>query len=385
MYQFSIPQLNYGVDPFGNTTGATDLPVNVANLQSLVVSHDITYDATDDMPGSPGPIYARHSLIYDLFLTTEKPAAGTNVSASTTDEMLIFLSYNPEYPDIEACSSTMSDPIETNAVFDGFNFYDYHTFSPFNVIGQNYHQFRLVGGDAPSTPIPQNVDLLPFLRYIKERHDQPDLWVGKIVMGTQLYDHTHGSVTFHSGPTFAVETCDCPQLADAACTTGFDKGALLVKETVPGKEKFLAKLIMGPQLAQGDMGDPIDGDTGYSLCIYDDDSGLVASMCVDRAGDTCGGSPCWKSIGGVPPDGKGYYFKDSRADAGILKLQYWSGNAGQSKVIIKGRGSNIPSGIPAALQYSAQVTVQVRSSDGQCLSGALTDRKKNEPDYYKIK
>jgi hypothetical protein len=388
MYQFSIPSLNYGVDPWGNTTGAADLPVNVGNLQSLVVSHDITYVATDDTPGSPGPIYARHSLVYDLFLTTEEPAAGTDVSTSITDEMLIFLHYNPEYPDIEACSSTMNDPIEPNAVFDGFNSYDYHAFSPFNVIGQNYHQFRLVGGDLASTPIPQNVDLAPFLRYIKKRHDQPDLWVGKIVMGTQLYDHTTGSATFHGGPTFAVESCECPQIADATCTTGFAKGALLIEETVPGKEKFLAKLTKGPQLARTDMGNPMavaGGTTSYSLCIYDENSDLVSSMCVDRAGDTCGGRPCWKSLRGDPPNGKGYFYKDTAADSGITKLLYKSASAGRSKVIITGRGSNIPSGIAAALQSSTQATIQLRSSDAQCLSVTLSDVKRNDADSYKIK
>jgi hypothetical protein len=385
MYQFSIPQLNYGVDPFGNTTGATNLPVNVANLQSLAVSHDITYVATDDMPGSPGPIYARHSLIYDLFLTTEKPAAGTDVSHSITDEVLIFLAYNPEYPDIEACSSTMSDPIEPNAVFDGFNYYDYHAFSPLNVIGQNYHQFRLVGGNVVGAPIPQEVDLAPFLRYIKERHDQPDLWVGKVVMGTQLYDHTRGSVTFHGGPVFAVESCDCPQIADATCTAGFDKGTLLVEETIPGKEKFLAKLIRGPELAQTDLGDPIGGGTKYSLCIYDENSNLAASMCVDRAGDVCDGTPCWKSLGNAPPNGKGYRFKDHSADAGILKLLYKAGDTGKSKVIVKGRGANIRSGIPAALQSSNQATIQLRTEAGQCLSATMTDVKRNGPGCFKIK
>jgi hypothetical protein len=201
MYQFTFGSLNYGVDPWGNDTGAADMPVNVRDLQSFVGTHDITYVATDDAPGSPGPIYARHALVYDLFLTTEEPEAGQDHSQSITDEVIIMMHYNPEYPDIEACSSTMSDPIEASAVFDGFYHYDYHSFDDGNSIGQNYHQFRRVGGDVAGAPVPANLDMVPFFQYLKQRYDQPDLWLGQVVIGEQLYDHTHGSVTFNSTPT----------------------------------------------------------------------------------------------------------------------------------------------------------------------------------------
>ena len=69
----------------------------------------------------------------------------------------------------------------------------------------------------------------------------------------------------------------CPPAPDAGCTTGFAKGLLIVKE-LAGKEKVIAKLLNGPATAQGDFGDPtIPGGTGYSLCVYDDASNLVAA------------------------------------------------------------------------------------------------------------
>jgi len=95
MYQFSFESLHYGVSKWGISSGAFDMPVRVGDLQSFVGTHDITYVTTDDTPGSPGPIYARHALVYNLFLTTEEPAPGQNIS-----------------------------------------------------IGQNYQQFRRVGGDV---------------------------------------------------------------------------------------------------------------------------------------------------------------------------------------------------------------------------------------------
>ena len=382
MFQFSFPSLNYGVDPWGNDTGAADLPVNVGNLQSLVVGHDIAYSPVDDLPGSPGSIYARHSLVYDLFLTTDKPAAGTDVSSTITDEVIIMLRYNPEYPDVEACSNSQSASLQSNAVFDGFSHYHYHSFSP-NVIGQNYHQFRRVGGDTTG-PLPLNVDLAPFLRYLKQRYEQPDLWLGKVVIGTQLYDHTHGSTTFDVAPSFTIDACDCPQVADSTCATGFAKAALSVREKSLGAAKLRVRMLRGPQLEQTDLGNPIGGSTAYSLCLYDEDADLVAGMCLDPGG-TCAGLPCWRALGGNPPDGKGYRFKDPEAEAGIARLLYRGGEAGKSKLIVESRGGKIPSGIPAALESSEQATVQLHGSDGMCLSGTLTDLRRNDPDFYSIR
>ncbi len=200
MYQFSFGQLDYGVGPWGIDSGAPDMPVRVDDLESFVVTHDISFEAVDDNPGFPDSIYARHSMVYDLHLSSLKPEPGMNISQSIVDEVIIMMNYNPEYPDLEACSYTQSDPIETNAVFDGFNHYDYHSFSG-NVIGEYYHQFRRVGGES-NTNLPGKLDLVPFLEYLTTRYNHQNLWLGKVSMGTQLYDNTQGSVAFNSIPTF---------------------------------------------------------------------------------------------------------------------------------------------------------------------------------------
>lgn len=187
----------------------------------------------------------------------------------------------------------------------------------------------------------------------------------------------------------------CPATADVGCTGGFAKGLLLVKANVPGKEKLVAKLLKGPALAQTDMGNPLDvgqGGTGtaYSLCVYDDASNLAGGALVDRAGDTCDGTPCWRSIGKAPNDplgpGRGYRFKDgSLASDGILKVLYKGGEAGRSKAIVIGKGPGLPTGLPAALQFSSQATVQLRSSDGLCLSVDLSEIRAQEPTFFKAK
>jgi hypothetical protein len=146
---------------------------------------------------------------------------------------------------------------------------------------------------------------------------------------------------------------------------------------------------------QTDLGNPLDasqGGTGtaYSLCVYDGTRDFVAEAFVDRAGDLCAGKPCWKAVGKAPNDpkgpGKGYKYKDpASASDGVLQLLYQGGDTGKSKVTLTGKGSGLPSGIPAALQSSSQVTLQLHSSDGMCLSVELSDIKKQDASFFKAK
>ena len=77
--------------------------------------------------------------------------------------------------------------------------------------------------------------------------------------------------------------------------------------------------------------------------------------------------------------------KAARLVDGVLKILYKGGDAGQSKVILIGKGPGLPSAIPAALQSTAQVTVQLRSSDGLCLSVALSAITQQEPSSFRAK
>lgn len=188
---------------------------------------------------------------------------------------------------------------------------------------------------------------------------------------------------------------DCPVSVDGGCVAGFAKGLLLVKEDVSGREKLIAKFLEGPALAQTDMGNPLDvaqggSGTAYALCVYDGAGDLAGGVEVDRAGDLCDDKPCWKPIGRAPNDpsgpGVGYRYKDKvRASDSILKILYKGGDAGKSKALLVGKGSSLPAGVAAALQTSPQVTVQLRSSDGVCLSVDLSDIKKQEPLSFKAK
>lgn len=187
----------------------------------------------------------------------------------------------------------------------------------------------------------------------------------------------------------------CPPAADLGCASGFAKGLLLVRVEPPGREKLVAKFLKGPALQQTDLGNPLDASQGgsgtaYALCIYDEDEQLVGDLLVDRAGQTCGSQPCWRPIGNAPNDpqgaGKGYRYNDVDITSdGVRKILYKGGDAGRSKVVLIGKGSGLPLTLPSALQSSDQTTVQLRSSDGLCLSVQLNEVSKQEPTFFKAK
>lgn len=189
------------------------------------------------------------------------------------------------------------------------------------------------------------------------------------------------SNVFSIGPSIPAGFC-CPAAPSTSCETGFGKGVLVVNEKKTGKERLVAKLLKGPALGQSDLGDPT-ASSAFAVCLYDDVDALVGSILVDRAGQSCGKKPCWKSLGGVPPSGKGYLYKDKVASSsGVRKLLMKGGDAGKSKAILvagnnskKGQAS-LPTGIAAALAGSSTVQVQLHGSHAlSCYAKTLTDIK----------
>ena len=82
---------------------------------------------------------------------------------------------------------------------------------------------------------------------------------------------------------------------------------LLVKETVSGKEKLIAKFIKGPEILAPEFGNPsLVAGTAYTTCIYDDEGALVERLEIDRAGYACGSKICWRDMGP-----RGFLYKDS--------------------------------------------------------------------------
>jgi len=223
---FSFAQVNYGVSPFGHEdTGASNMPVNLRNLKKFVVTHNVSWEWNDDAPGVD-PVdtgkqdVRRTRFIYDFFLTTMRPN-GTNLKDYITDEVTIALAANPHFPGSQPPGCLDKDsrfgnkttgPIIRNAVWDGYNHYDYFYTDHHDAVpgtGTRFSNFRLVGADKPGTQPPLNVNLAPFFDAIRDMWKDDTVpvgpWLGHIELATELYDHCSGKVTFHSPPTFVPE------------------------------------------------------------------------------------------------------------------------------------------------------------------------------------
>lgn len=190
--------------------------------------------------------------------------------------------------------------------------------------------------------------------------------------------------------------CQNTPALTSGCLDTFQKGTLLVKEKNPGREKVIAKFIRGPAISQTDWGNPLAAGEGtaYELCIFDASENIAGSFLVNRAGDTCAGRDCWRKLGRLPPDGKGYKYKDKDLDAdGTLLVKLKGGTTGKSKAIWKAKNKNgtMPTGIAAALQNGvpegSAATVQLHAvpSGSVCLSMELVDVRRNDGAVFKAK
>jgi hypothetical protein len=82
----------------------------------------------------------------------------------------------------------------------------------------------------------------------------------------------------------------------------------------------------------------------------------------------------------------GYKYKDKdRTPDGLDQILLKSGDAGKSKVIVKGRGANLA--LPSPLDVELPVTVQLEAANGECWSASYfsVGVKKNEADIFKAK
>jgi hypothetical protein len=156
------------------------------------------------------------------------------------------------------------------------------------------------------------------------------------------------------------------------------RALLEIRDHRPGRERM--KIVMrrfDPPLLPAQIGDPVTGDTAYAVCVYDDRDRLVSSLTVDRAGAMCSttGRPCWVATKGR---GMRYADKDLTAD-GIRTLAVEVGGADGGRVLVKGKNYarrgrvHLPTGSAAALASTARATVQVVTSDADCLGITLDE------------
>jgi hypothetical protein len=155
------------------------------------------------------------------------------------------------------------------------------------------------------------------------------------------------------------------------------KARVLVKDKTPDRGDLIVwKWLKGEATTVADFGDPATTDD-YTLCVFDAGSEVFRSTI--PAGGTCGAAPCWQTLS----TGFKYINRDRTPD-GILKVLLKSGTAGKAKVIVKGKGDNLP--FPASfLPMATPVDVQLQVDGGACWSSNHIARGPliNSSDQYK--
>jgi hypothetical protein len=155
------------------------------------------------------------------------------------------------------------------------------------------------------------------------------------------------------------------------------KNLLLIKnKTDNSKDKLIWKFIKGAATTQVDLADPRT-TADYALCIYAGTTNtLVATLNVPPD------SSKWTTIGS-----KGFKFLDTTPypDAGVQKMILKGGTAGKSKMLVKGRGTNLPDPIDSG-SLPMPVTVQLFNyQTGVCFNGTFNSALKNTTTLFKAK
>lgn len=167
----------------------------------------------------------------------------------------------------------------------------------------------------------------------------------------------------------------CSATPRSSCRTA-SKSLLMIKNAADnGKDKLLWKWILGQATSQAEFGDPTSA-TDYALCIY---AGTPATLLEELAVPAEGTK--WTPSGTV-----GYKYKDTAGTAaGIQKIVLRGSTENKAKLLVKGRGANLPD--PALGSIPAPVTAQLVKTDTPVCWEATYDAHviKNEPDQFKAK
>lgn len=163
-----------------------------------------------------------------------------------------------------------------------------------------------------------------------------------------------------------------------------NKASLLIKNRGGARDKVTWKWTRGEATSALDFGEPVAGDTTYTLCVYGQVAGTAQLALQARvpAGGTCDGAPCWQATS------KGFAYRDPAGAAdGITKVVLKAGAAGKAKIIVKGGGEALDT--PALpLAQDPQVIVQLRNTfqAGRCWEARYSPpAKKNDTLQFKDK
>lgn len=225
------------------------------------------------------------------------------------------------------------------------------------------------------------VTLWPTVDTVKTYGSNSDLWgetwtasdINASNFGVVLSVNGTGDAAFVDSITATVHYELCTQTPQGVCRAA-TKSLFLVKDNASDdtKDKTIFKWIKGDATSQTEFANPTSTAV-YAVCVYENGA-LSYSMIIPP------GTSEWAQI-----STKGFKYKDLTGTAqGIQKIILkGSPDPAKSKVLVKGRGLNLPDPVPA---LTMPVEVQVINSDsGLCWGAEFTTFKKNQTGLFKAK
>ncbi|MCC6847232.1 MAG: hypothetical protein IT294_01935 [Deltaproteobacteria bacterium] len=180
-----------------------------------------------------------------------------------------------------------------------------------------------------------------------------------------------------------LEPCGPEPASGCRPTTVAGKAGVLVLSRLKSeKNKLQWKYAPGDTTPKADFGDPL-ATTSFDFCLYEEVGGnpRLTQRYAIPAGGTCGAGPCWHE------SSSGFKYTDkAHASDGVSSLILKQGLApGKSKIILAGKGANLPiPGLP--LVQSPNVVMQLQGSHGVCWETRFAaPASRNQPDQFRDK
>jgi cysteine-rich repeat protein len=193
-----------------------------------------------------------------------------------------------------------------------------------------------------------------------------------ICAGSNLLNCSDGTICT-ADTCHPVNGCDNPPARATDCKTS-QKALLILKQNGGGGDKQLFKWIKGDAVSQAEVADPTAA-TDYAVCVY---SGATNELLESFSVPAAGGN--WSPLGD-----KGYKYKElTGTNGGLTGLLLKGGDAGRTKVLVKGKGGNLPD--PTLDSMPLPVTAQVINPDtGVCVEAVFDtpNVKKNSSTLFK--
>jgi hypothetical protein len=212
-YQFGFHKVQHGINPWGIPSGTNKLrlPVDTSKLKNLDMAVDVNYTWTDlSQPPVSKPPFYRSRLIYDFFISSERPEAHKSKATTITDEIVIDIGYNKDFQLPCGYKGQSPAPLIRNIIktpegnYDLMDVQEYD--KPCSMCGYNrMTHFRRQGGACSgkgACEVHASLDLMPFINKVKEYKPQSRMkpagkWLGSVELGTEIYDNIKAEVMFN--------------------------------------------------------------------------------------------------------------------------------------------------------------------------------------------